>query len=61
MEMTTELVAWIAIFVGVLARMMLPYLRKMWAGDIKEFKMYYLWSGFAGLVMSLIVTMLIVC
>jgi len=59
MEMTPELIAWIGMFLGVLARVMLPYLRKMWTGDIKEFKMYYLFTAFAGLILSLIITIMI--
>lgn len=57
--LTPELVAWIGILIGVFARIMIPYLRKVWIGEIKEFDLYYLWVGFAGLILSLIASVLI--
>lgn len=59
MDLTPELVAWIGILIGIFARIMLPYLRKTWTGDIKEFDIYYLWVALMGLVASVIVSMLI--
>lgn len=59
MDMTPELIAWIGIIIGVFARIMLPYLRKLWTNDIKEFDIYYVWVAMVGLVVSLMVSMLI--
>lgn len=57
MNVSPELIAWVGILLGVFTRIMLPYLRKLWAGDIKEFDFYYLWVASIGLIFSLVVTM----
>ena len=56
MSITPEFIAWLAILTGVFARVMLPYLRKMWQGKLRTFDNYYLLVGFSGLVLSAIVS-----
>lgn len=57
--MTPSFVAAIGLIIGVIARVSIPYLRKMWAGEIKEFQIYYIMQGFAGLILSAIVVILV--
>lgn len=59
MVVTAEMVAWMGMLIGVLARIALPYLRKVWTGEVKEFEIYHIWVGFAGLILSLIVSLLL--
>lgn len=58
--LTPEFVATIGLLLGVLGRTALPYLRKMWLGEIKDFQIYYIWQGIAAFILSLIVVVLIV-
>jgi len=57
--LSPELIAAIGLFLGVLARISIPYLIKVWTGEIKEFHIYYLWQALAGLGLSAIVVMLL--
>ena len=56
---TPEFVAAIGLFLGVLGRVSVPYLIKLWKGEIKEFQIYYLWQGLAGLGLAAIVVILV--
>jgi len=47
------------ILLGVLARTMIPYLRKIMAGKIKKFDKEYWLTALASFVLSLITTLLI--
>ncbi len=47
------------ILCGVLARTLMPYLRKMKQGKIKRFKKGYILSAFASFILGLITTLLI--
>jgi len=58
MSTTPETLAWLGLLLGVIGRVAIPYLRKLWAGEIKQFDIYYVWQGFAGFILSLIVTVL---
>lgn len=49
----------LGILFGVLARMILPYLRKLKAGKIEKFEGKYWISAFASFILGLITTMLI--
>lgn len=55
--LTPESLAAIGLFLGVLARIAIPYLIKMWSGEIKDFQIYYLWQALAGLGLSAIVVL----
>jgi len=57
--LTPETIAVLGLILGVVARIALPYLRKLWGGEIKEFQIYYIWQGFAGLILALIAAVLI--
>jgi len=57
--MTPTFVAAIGLAIGVFARVSIPYLRKLWAGDVKQFQIYYIMQGFAGLALAAIVAILI--
>ena len=57
--LTPEILAAIGLLLGIIGRITLPYLRKMWLGEIKEFQIYYIWQGLAGLVLSMIVVILV--
>jgi hypothetical protein len=57
--LSPEFVAAIGLFLGVLARISIPYLIKLWTHEIKEFEIYYIWQALAGLGLSAIVVMLL--
>jgi hypothetical protein len=57
--LSPEFVAAIGLFLGVLARISIPYLIKIWTGEIKQFQIYYLWQALAGLALSAIVVILV--
>ena len=56
MEIAIELSG---IFLGVLARTLAPYLRKLREGKIKKFRKGYLLSSLAGFILATIITLLI--
>lgn len=58
MSLTPDTIAWLGLFLGVLGRVGVPYLRKLWAGEIKTFDIYYIWQGFAGFGLALVVAVL---
>jgi len=49
----------IGIFLGVLARSLAPYLRKLREGKIKSFKKRHLASSIGSLVLGIIITLLV--
>ena len=57
--LSPEFVAAIGLLLGVLARVSIPYLIKLWTGEIKEFQIYYIWQGLAGLALSAIIVLLV--
>ena len=57
--LSPESIAAIGLFLGVVARISLPYLIKIWTGEVKQFQIYYLWQALAGLGLSAIVVMLL--
>jgi len=56
MELTLKLAG---ILFGVLARTLVPYLRKMMAGKVDKFKKEYLATAVASFILSLIMTIII--
>jgi len=56
---TPELVAAIGLFLGVLGRVFIPYMIRLWKGEIKTFQIYYIWQGLAGLGLSAVVVILV--
>jgi hypothetical protein len=60
MNVSPEVIAFFGLFMGTFARIMIPYLRKLWDGSIEEFDIYYLWVAFIGIVFSAIISMLLV-
>jgi hypothetical protein len=57
--LSPEFIAAIGLFIGVAARISIPYLIKIWTGEIKQFQIYYLWQAIAGLAISAIVVVLV--
>lgn len=57
--LSPETIAVLGLILGVVARMALPYLRKLWSGEIKEFQIYYIWQSIAGLILALVAAVLI--
>lgn len=57
--LSPEFVAAIGLFLGVLARISIPYLIKLWKGEVTQFQIYYLWQALAGLALSGIVVILV--
>lgn len=57
---TATALAFLFAFVGVLARVFLPYLRKIWSGEITGFSEKYVVQTLAGVVMCLYVTMMVI-
>ena len=58
MNLTTEMMVWIFIFIGVCTRMILPFLRKrseaVLEGEVLDFDMRYLYASVAALIIALI-------
>jgi len=49
----------VGVFLGVLSRSSLPFLRKLYQGKIKTFKKKYLYQGIGAFFISLIISFLI--
>ncbi len=49
----------LGIFLGVFSRLLLPYLRKLYKGQIKKFGKRYLIITFGSLILSFIITLVI--
>jgi len=54
-----EYIAFFGVFIGVLVRIYLPYIRKVYQGTVETFDNKYIISGLVGLVFALITTFLL--
>lgn len=55
-ELTLKL---LGIFLGIMARTLIPWLRKLREGKVEGFNLRYLWSTLASLILGLILTLVV--
>ena len=59
-HMTTELILkFLGIFLGVLARAIIPWLRKLREGKVRRFRKGYIYSAISSIILGFFITLLI--